>query len=43
MPRTVIVTGASLGVGKVVAQAFVAAGDHVVITARTASTLAEAA
>jgi 3-oxoacyl-[acyl-carrier protein] reductase len=43
MSRVVLVTGASSGIGRAVAARFTAAGDEVVITARTPGTLAEAA
>jgi 3-oxoacyl-[acyl-carrier protein] reductase len=41
--RTVVVTGGGTGIGFAVAQAFVEAGDRVVITGRRADVLAEAA
>ncbi|HZE37958.1 MAG TPA: SDR family oxidoreductase [Stackebrandtia sp.] len=42
MSRTAIITGASRGIGLGIAQALVAAGDRVCLTARGADTLAEA-
>src|SRR5262245_42682494 len=41
--KSVLVTGASSGIGLAAAQAFAAEGAHVVITGRDAGTLAEAA
>jgi NAD(P)-dependent dehydrogenase (short-subunit alcohol dehydrogenase family) len=41
--RTAIVTGASQGLGYAIAAAYIDAGAHVVVVARTASELAEAA
>jgi NAD(P)-dependent dehydrogenase (short-subunit alcohol dehydrogenase family) len=40
--RTVLVTGGGTGIGYAIAEAFVAAGDRVVITGRRADVLAEA-
>ncbi len=41
--RNVVVTGASLGIGRAIAEAFVKAGDHVVLCARTRGPLEETA
>ncbi len=41
--RNVVITGASLGIGRAIAQAFVDAGDHVVLCARTPGPLTQAA
>jgi NAD(P)-dependent dehydrogenase (short-subunit alcohol dehydrogenase family) len=43
MPRTVIVTGASRGIGKATAMAFAAQGDNVVLTSRKQGALDEVA
>jgi len=42
-PRTVVVTGASSGIGEACAHAFAAAGDRVVLVARRAERLADVA
>jgi 3-oxoacyl-[acyl-carrier protein] reductase len=41
--KNVVVTGASLGIGRAIAEAFVRAGHHVVLCARTAGPLEQAA
>lgn len=41
-PRTVLITGASRGIGRAAARAFAAQGDHVILVARTRAGLEEA-
>lgn len=41
MPRTILITGCSSGIGHALAQAFIANGDRVVATARRVDTLQE--
>jgi 3-oxoacyl-[acyl-carrier protein] reductase len=41
--RNVVIIGASLGIGRAIAQAFVDAGDHVILCARTPGPLEQAA
>ncbi len=41
-PRTVLITGASRGLGRAAARAFAAQGDHVILVARTRGGLEEA-
>lgn len=43
MPRIVLVTGGSRGIGRAVAARFAAGGDEVIITGRNKETLAAAA
>lgn len=43
MPRTVLVTGGSTGIGRAVAERFAADGAEVVITGRRADVLGETA
>ena len=41
--KTIVITGASLGIGRAIAEAFVQAGHHVVLCARTIGPLEQAA
>jgi NAD(P)-dependent dehydrogenase (short-subunit alcohol dehydrogenase family) len=43
MPRNIVITGGSLGLGRALAEAFVRAGDHLVLCARTSGPLEKAA